>query len=256
MTRTEWFRAVDLHARMSLRADAQKLTLGYLWWILEPLFFVAVFYLVFGVILQSDRSDFLAFLIVGKLPFQWFSGAVNHSANSILAAQPIISQVQINKSFFPLSKVQESTYKQLAVFLLLIAYVITLGSPAGWHWLWLLPIALCQYFLIAAVSLISAACVCIARDFAKVVQLVTMALMFGSGIFWDVRSLTEKSQDLIFTLNPLAYLLDAYRQVLLYQGHFDSTGLIFWSVISVVLVYVANRLIRRYQSELTLRVIS
>ena len=256
MTRIEWFRAVDLHARMSLRADAQKLTLGYLWWILEPLFFVAVFYLVFGVILQSDRSDFLAFLIVGKLPFQWFSGAVNHSANSILAAQSIISQVPINKSFFPLSKVQESTYKQLAVFLLLIAYVIALGSPVGWHWLWLLPIALCQYFLIAAVSLISAAFVCIARDFAKVVQLATMALMFGSGIFWDVRALTKESQDLVFALNPLAYLLDAYRQVLLYQGDFDSIGLIVWSVVSVLLVYLANRLVRQYQSELTLRVIS
>ena len=64
MTRVEWFRAVDLHARMALRADAQKFVLGYLWWILEPLFFVAVFYVVFGVILQNGRGDFLAFLIV------------------------------------------------------------------------------------------------------------------------------------------------------------------------------------------------
>ena len=66
-----------------LHADAQKFVLGYLWWILEPLFFVAVFYVVFGVILQSGRADFLAFLIVGKLPFQWFAGAVNHSASTL-----------------------------------------------------------------------------------------------------------------------------------------------------------------------------
>ena len=256
MTRIEWFRAVDLHARMALRADAQKFVLGYLWWILEPLFFVAVFYLVFGVILQSRQADFLAFLIVGKLPFQWFSGALNHSANSIVAAQPIISQVPMNKSFFPLSKVQESSYKQLAVFALLFLYVLYLEVPVGWHWLWLLPIAACQYLFIAAVSLVSAALVCLARDFAKVVQLATMALMFGSGIFWDVRSLSERAQDFILTWNPLAYLLDAYRQVLLYDNDFNHSGLVAWSAVSILIVYAANRLIRTYTSQLTLRVMA
>ena len=256
MTRYEWFRAVDLHARMSLRADAQKLALGYLWWVLEPIFFVAVFYLIFGVLLQSGRADFLAFLIVGKLPFQWFAGAVGHSANSMVAAQPIISQLPMNKSFFPLSKVQESSYKQLAVFALLILYVLSQGAPVSLGWLWLIPIALCQYFLICAVSLISAALVCFARDFAKIVQLGIMALMFGSGIFWDVRALTDRAQDFILTWNPLAYLLDAYRQVLLYDSPFDPLGLLVWTAVSILAVYISNRIIRTYHSELTLRIIS
>ena len=256
MKRLEWFRAVDLHARMSLKADAQKLALGYLWWILEPIFFVAVFYLVFGFLLQSGRTDFLAFLIVGKLPFQWFAGAVGHAASSIVAAQPIISQLPMNKSFFPLSRVQESSYKQLAVFALLILYVLSEGIPMSAGWFWLIPIAICQYFLICAVSLVSAVFVCYARDFAKIVQLGIMALMFGSGIFWDVRSLTERAQDFILTWNPLAYLLDAYRQVLLYDSPFDPSGLVIWTAVSVAVVYLSNRLIRTYHSELTLRIIS
>ena len=256
MTRLEWFRAVDLHARMSLKADAQKLALGYLWWILEPIFFVAVFYLVFGFLLQSGRTDFLAFLIVGKLPFQWFAGAVGHAANSIVAAQSIISQLPMNKSFFPLSKVQESSYKQLAVFALLILYVLSKGIPISAGWLWLIPIAICQYFLICAVSLVSAVLVCYQRDFAKIVQLGIMALMFGSGIFWDVRSMTERAQDFILTWNPLAYLLDAYRQVLLYDSPFDPSGLVIWTAVSVAVVYLSNRLIRTYHSALTLRIIS
>ena len=256
MTRYQWFRAVDLHARMALRSDAQRLVLGYLWWVLEPLFFVGVFYVVFGLILQNNRTDFLPFLIVGKLPFQWFAGAVNHSANSIVAAQPIISQIPMNMSFFPLSKVQESSYKQLAVFALLFLYMVYLGVPVGWHWLWLLPIAICQYFLIAAVSLVSAALVCVARDFAKVVSLFTLGMMFASGIFFDVRNLSERAQDLLLTWNPLAYLLDAYRQVLLYASPFDASGLIVWSAVSILIVYVANRVIRAYHSGLTLSVIS
>ena len=160
----------------------------------------------------------------------------------------------MNKSFFPLSKVQESSYKQLAVFALLLLYLMVNDAPTGWHWLWLFPIAICQYFLIAAVSLVSAAIVCIARDFAKIVQLATMALMFGSGIFWDVRGLPQESQDLILTWNPLAYLLDAYRQVLLYDDHFNPMGLLVWSAISVAVVYAINRMFRQFSSHLTLRV--
>ena len=85
-------------------------------------------------------------------------------------------------------------------------------------------------------------------------QLCTLALMFGSGIFWDVRDLPERAQNLILTWNPLAYLLDAYRQVLLYGEHFDPTGLAIWSGASIVVVYIINKLFRTFSSQLTLRV--
>ena len=55
---------MDVMARLSLKADAQRYFLGYLWWILEPLLWVAVFYLVFEVFLGSGRADFLMFLAV------------------------------------------------------------------------------------------------------------------------------------------------------------------------------------------------
>ena len=59
-------------ATLSLKADAQRYFFGYLWWILEPLLWVGVFYLVFEVLLGTGRADFLVFLAVGKLTFIWF----------------------------------------------------------------------------------------------------------------------------------------------------------------------------------------
>ena len=49
-------------ATLSLKADAQRYFFGYLWWILEPLLWVGVFYLVFEVLLGTGRADFLVFL--------------------------------------------------------------------------------------------------------------------------------------------------------------------------------------------------
>ena len=51
-------------ARLSLKAEAQRYYLGYLWWVLEPLLWVGVFYVVFYELLGSITPDFLMFLAV------------------------------------------------------------------------------------------------------------------------------------------------------------------------------------------------
>lgn len=216
LTAAQLFTLVDVQARMALRGDATRLWLSYLWWILEPLLYVAVFYLVFAVILDSGRADFLLFLICGKLPFMWFSGSVNTAANSIVMARGLIGQTRLPKVMFPLAKVQESLYRQLAVFALLLMAVLREGIAPGVHWLWLLPLALVQYLLIVACAIAAALLVCAARDFARAIQLGTVFLLFVSGIFWDVRAIPDPlAQQAILTANPLAFILDGYRQVLM-----------------------------------------
>ena len=62
-------------AGLSLQADAQRYFTGYLWWILEPLLWVEVFYLVFEVFLGGGRADFLMFL-------EWASSLLSGSPKS------------------------------------------------------------------------------------------------------------------------------------------------------------------------------
>lgn len=256
LTFLQWLRLVDLHARMAMRADSKTFVLGHLWWVLEPIILVAIFYIVFAVLLDSPRQDFLIFLIVGKIPFQWFSGAVNHSANSIVAGSALISQIPMQKLFFPLSKVQEDTYKHLAVMCLLLVYVHFFEQGASVAWLWLLPLMLTQYFLTVAVAVAAATAVCLVRDAAKLVQLGTLALMFGSGMFWDIRSLDPYLQNLVLLWNPIAYLLDAYRQVLLYGGDFRGSYLLFIFTFSVLVTIIFGLLLGRFSSELTRRILA
>ena len=241
---------------MTLRADAAMFILGYLWWILEPLLFVAIFYLVFGFILGSPRADFLTFLVVGKLPFQWFSGGVNTAASSIVGGQALIAQAHIPKSLLVLSRVQQSTYKQLAIFALMFVYVLAQGVEVTRYWWWLPIIALIQYLLIAAISIIGAVMVCWARDFTKVIQLFTIAMMFASGIFWDVRALSPDAQWWILTLNPLAFLLDAYRQVMLYGSAVDYVHLLTLGVVCSVVLIVVIAWTRRVETWLAMQVLS
>ena len=89
---------VDTKAKMSLKAEASKLYLSFLWWIIEPMLFVLAFYFVFAVLLKSRQEDFLLFLMCAKIPYMWFSKAVTTASASIVGNRGIISQIDIPKT--------------------------------------------------------------------------------------------------------------------------------------------------------------
>ena len=147
MTLRQYFVLVDVQARMLLKADASRLVLGYLWWLLEPLLFVAVFYVVFNVILDSRRSDFLIFLMCGKLPFVWFSKSVNQASNSIIGSVGLIGKIDAPKSLFTMAILHECLYKQAAVFALLVAVLLLYGYHPTSAWFWLFPVIFVNYLI-------------------------------------------------------------------------------------------------------------
>jgi len=81
--------------------------------------------------------------------------------------------------------------------------------------------------------------VCIQRDFRLLIQLGTVFLLFMSGVFWDLNAITDESlRDWLMVLNPLATLIDAYRQVLM-LGTPPSNERLFWVLTESVLLLLA-----------------
>ena len=203
-------------ATLSLKADAQRYFFGYLWWILEPLLWVGVFYLVFEVLLGTGRADFLVFLAVGKLTFIWFSKSVSQSASSLLGSRGLIGKMDAPKWLFPLAICHEGLCKQVAVFALLMVLLLSKGYAPSAAWLWLVPLAITQYLLIVGCGMLGALLVCVRRDFQLLVQLGMVFLLFMSGIFWDIDSIGNPVlRENLLLVNPMASMIDLYRTVLM-----------------------------------------
>lgn len=257
MSLAQYFRLVDTMARMALRADASRYFLGYIWWILEPLLFVGVFYVVFNIILESGRADFLVFLMCGKLTFIWFSKSVNQAANSIVSSRGLIGRINVTKTLFPLAVIQESLYRQAAVFLLLFGVLFAWGYSPTLTWLSLLPVIFVNYLMIVACAYIGACLVCMLRDFSMIITLGMTFLLFTSGIFWDVRALDNPQMtELVLAVNPLAFILDAYRQILMFQTQPDWIHLLQIGCGSVVLLALVVLVMRRNSQYLALKALS
>lgn len=256
MPLSQYWRLVDTLARMALRADATKFYLGYIWWILEPLMWVGVFYLVFVVLLHNREPNFLMFLSTGKLAFIWFSKTVMQASNSIVGGRGLVGKISVPMTLFPLAAVQEGLYRQVVVFALLFAFLMTGGYSVTSTWWYLVPVILVNYIMIVACSFAGACLVCVARDFSQIIQLGMMFLMFTSGIFWDLRALGPETAEMVVNLNPLAFILDAYRQVTMYNTPPDMVHLALVGVGFGAMVYVMVLVMRGSSQYLALKAIT
>ncbi|WP_051275665.1 ABC transporter permease [Aestuariibacter salexigens] len=215
MTSNQFFQLTITKVFLNLKAEASKSYLSYLWWVLEPALFVAVFYLVFGVFLGNRSEGFIVFLMCGKIPYLWFSRSVNNSANAIVAGGGLMNQVSIPKVFFPSVVVLQDLIKSAVVFLLMIVLVLINNYKPSIEWIAVPLLFLIQALVIAPIAIISSALVPFIPDLKFIVMTMTTMGMFASGIFYDYRKVVLPEHHDAFLLNPLANLIAMYRGALL-----------------------------------------
>ena len=243
-------------ARMSLKTEANKLYLSYLWWIVEPSMYIGVFYLVFHYILDSRQEDFIFFLVCGKLPFLWFSKSVLSAADSLLKNRGLIASLDIPNAVFPYVAVLETLYKQWVSLLLLLGAALYFGSYPTLQWLWLLPLVAIMFVVILGVSMIAALLVTMIQDLQIVVSMGILFLMFSSGVFWDVNSIADdRTRELVLLLNPLAFMLDAFRQTLMYGRSFDIDQALFILAAFATCIVIAHLIFVRASNHLSKHVL-
>ena len=219
--------------------------------------YVAVFYIVFEKLLQNRQPEFLFFLMIGKLTFIWFSKSINQAANSLDASKGLMAQLNLRKEIPPLAIIQQGFYRQLVVFGFLLCFLLFNGYAVTTLWWWLLPLLLIQALLIIGCGLLAALLVCVQRDFRLLIQLVTVFLLFMSGVFWDLNAITDDElRHWLMVLNPLATLIDAYRQVLMLGVPPNGLRLLWVLVESVVLLGVVLFAYGHLQFWIARRVVS
>lgn len=231
---------VFTYANLNLKAEAKKTYLSYLWWLLEPALYVAAFYFVFAVILDNGRADYIAFLVLGKIPFLWFSKSINGAAGTIMQNRGLLTHSEVRPELFPLVDLQQNLHKQSVVFIGLVIFVLAQGYMVSEAWVYLPLIVLLQFLLILPISLLAAWFTSFIPDTRMLIGMFTIVMMFVSGIFWDVNEVAEPMRSQILLYNPLAFIIDAYRQVLLYGNtpdvrHLGGLALVLLGCTGVIL---------------------
>ena len=199
-----------------LRLEARRYYISYLWWILEPILDMMVFYVVFGILLKRSTHDFIPFLLIGISTWKWFNKTVVRCANSIIASGRLIQQVKVPKAIFPIIVVCTDTIKFGIVLLILIFFINVYGLYAGSAYLFLPLMLMTQLLFIFAVGGLFAAVTPFFPDILLILSRILHLGFFLSGIFYKGSNLPPEIQ-FWFYLNPMATLIDGYRGILMYN---------------------------------------
>mgnify|MGYP001768325966 CR=1 FL=1 len=200
-----------------LRAEASKTYINYLWWIIDPVLGMLVFYLVFGLLVQRGGEGYIAFLLTGLVIWNWYRQTVGHAGNAILNGKGLMNQVHVAKILFPLVVLLTDLTKFTVVFVLLLIFLWLSGFWPGPSYLALPVLLLVQLLLITAIALLLAGLVPYLPDLRFLVDNLLQLQFFVTGIFFSARDIPEQYQTWFF-LNPMASLVEDFRAVLLHQA--------------------------------------
>jgi lipopolysaccharide transport system permease protein len=207
-----------------LQAERQRTYLGFLWWIFEPLMYMAVMWLVFSHVLARGTEDYPVFLLTGLVFWQWFKSCVSHGSVAVLQASPLIQLVPLPPVLFPLINVLTDSFKFLFILTLLLAALLVTGHAQSPTVLALPLILVAELAVICAFTIWISALIPFVPDLRFVTENVLIAMMFLSGIFYDVSVLPVSVQEYFF-LNPVAFLIREARNSMMYQQWPDLAGL-------------------------------
>lgn len=242
---------------MKLKSQSSKLILSYLWWVLEPIFHVLTFYVVFKYLLGRGEGDFFTFLMVGQIPFLWFQKGVVAASTSLGQNLSLMMTKPIPKYIFPTVDIQEVTYKQFFVFFVLLCFLSINGSLVGTNWFDFIVIIAVQYLFMLGIGWLFSICVAYTPDFSMIIQVLMMGLMFGSGVFWDVNALENESlKEIVFTFNPMVSILDAYRVVLMHKTGLDYALLLPAIVFGLMFCILSLGMFKFCNASLTKRLMA
>lgn len=247
MIKSKQFRELVLFSvRTNLKAEVSKYALSYLWWIIEPALHFFILYAVFGVFFGGNNTpNFIPFLFCGIIPWFWFSKSIANGMECIIKGRQIIRDTYIPKYFFPTVSIIQDAIKELFVLLILIAVLLVSGLSPNKMWGLLPIILLLQFLLIASIVYFISIIVPYFLDLKHIITTLLQIIMFGSGTFYDFKTMPEAYQD-IFLLNPFALLINLYRDILIYNKPINLSDFMYiflFVIIFGILSFIAHKLL-------------
>src|SRR5699024_7880867 len=187
------------------------------------------------IILDRGGPDYPIFLVIGLIVWRWISSSINTSANSVLRYSSIINQVALPKMIFPVS----FTISQLVNFLfglVVIALFLTFfGVVPTWHIVYLPLIIVITLLFLLAIGAVLGYITVFVRDIDNLLTHVIRIFFYASPIIWEGGRLPPEYGWAV-AINPIAILVNSYRDILMYHQTPDFIGLSVILVLSIITI--------------------
>ncbi|WP_268894566.1 ABC transporter permease [Rhodovarius lipocyclicus] len=242
-----FFRSLIVHRELCRRLIVREVTqrfrgsiLGVFWAILTPLLTAAVFTLIFTGVFPTrwpgrsgGSGDFALLLLVGLAIHSVFADAMSRAPSLIISNMSYVKKVIFPIELLPVISVAPTLVNLFFVLMIVVLGNIIINESLHWTIIFFPLIILPYLMLISAVVSVLAALGVYIRDMAMLVPPVVMLFMFLSPVFYPLQSVPE-SWRLLVILNPLTFIVEQTRFVVIFGELPDFFGLSIYYFISII----------------------
>jgi lipopolysaccharide transport system permease protein len=216
----------------------KQAALGASWAIIQPVFAVIVFTIVFGHFakMPSDGIPYPVFAFAGVLPWTYFAEATRRAATGLVDDAELIRKVYFPRLIMPLAKAIAPLLDFAIACVVLIGLMLVYGIAPSIKMLAVIPLILVATLLALAIGLWLGPINVRFRDIKHTVPFVLQVWMYASPIVYPLSQVPAEYRTL-YSLNPMVGVIEGFRWAVFNRGELNFASLgISLAIISALLV--------------------
>jgi lipopolysaccharide transport system permease protein len=219
--------------------------MGLLWSLLNPVFMLVIYTVVFSAVFkarwglteQETKTQFAVVLFAGLIVHGLLAEVLSRAPDLIVGNANYVKKVVFPLEILPAVTLGDALFHTLvSLFVLVMAFFIFMGIPPVT--VVLVPFVIIPLAILAlGLGWILAALGVYIRDIGQIVRFIIFALLFLSPVFFPVSALPESYQTLIMA-NPLSFIIEQARNVLIWGRLPNWAGLGIYTVVSCAIAWM------------------
>jgi lipopolysaccharide transport system permease protein len=218
--------------------------MGLAWSFFNPVLMLIVYTFVFAVVFKArwgvgvheGKAEFAIILFVGLIVHGLFAECINRAPGLILSNANYVKKVVFPLEVLPWVTLGSAFFHAAMSFAVLLLFMVVMNFPLTWTAVFTPFVLLPFLFLVMGFSWFLAATGVFLRDIGQVIGIVTTVLMFLAPIFYPRTAVPEAYRHLL-QLNPLTFIVEQGRDVLIWGKMPDWSGLVVYSIACLLIAW-------------------
>jgi lipopolysaccharide transport system permease protein len=232
---------LSLH-RVKVRYKQSRL--GIVWAVVQPLAMMLVFTLMFAFLRAAPGGDvpFPLFAYSALIPWTMFASGLTSASSALTSHAALLTKAFFPREILPLTYVVAAVIDFLLASLLLGALMIWFDVPLTWTALWALPAIGLLVALLIGLGLLLSALQVRYRDVGLAMPVLMQVWLFATPVIYSldtVRAAVPPSLFAVYTVNPMAGIVDTFRRSLVLQQPPDFAALAPAAIVTVLVLPAA-----------------
>lgn len=236
------------NVKKEIRGKYKGSFLGILWSFVSPLLMTLVYAIVFPFLMRgAGYEHYTTFLIIGILPWTWFTTSIAQGTFVVLGNAGIIKKVYFPREILPISVVTSGLINFLISCIVMLLFIVFSGIGFSINMLFLPLVILAQYLFTLGIIFITSAINVYVRDLEYIINFIIQMLFYGTPILYstDMFANAPKVISTLININPMGVIITSYRDILYWKNMPHLNSLFIVIVGSLLLCFVGLMIFRK-----------